>query len=491
MRQAVVIIHGIGEQLPMETLRGFVKAVVEPPQTGGRPFYSKPDRISDTLELRRLTANKNYTKENPTDFYELYWQHLMTGTTFAHIQAWLGKLLLRRPHSVPRRLRPAWRLLWALIILTIMSLSLYSILVGRLPVVEGIGVAILLYLVRHLVQPLLKYFGIKYIGDAARYLSPFPENVGIRHAIRSAGLDLLRRLHLDPLRRYERIIVVGHSLGSVIAYDVLTYLWQEMHSKVERLSERNGKPELEELHHLSESPPSQINQRALDDLADWVEKMPQAPPDQSEQLKLNRQCRRLQRALWDEYTDKYKDQNENLEFWFPWRITDLVTLGSPLTYADFLLANDLKEFSEAKDQREFPTCPPRPNDERDDEKLGDRGLLERILPGEASERGQVRILHHGALFACTRWTNLYFPGDIIGGPLAFVPHPSNPAERVELFGLGVRDVELHGCSAHRKVSHVKYWAAEEAAAVKALRDALNLDLGEEDHEPISMASKPN
>jgi hypothetical protein len=28
MRQAVVVIHGIGEQRPMDTVRGFVKAVV-------------------------------------------------------------------------------------------------------------------------------------------------------------------------------------------------------------------------------------------------------------------------------------------------------------------------------------------------------------------------------------------------------------------------------------------------------------------------------
>jgi hypothetical protein len=202
-------------------------------------FYSKPDHIFDTLELRRLTANKEYTGKNPTDFYELYWQHLMTGTTFAHIQAWLGKLLLRRPDSVPRRLRLALWSMWALIILAIVSLSVYAVCLGRLPVVEGMGAVVLFFLVRP-----LERFGLKYVGDAARYLSPFPENVGIRHAIRSTGLPLLRGLHRDPLRRYDRIIVVGHSLGSVIAYDVLTYLWQEMHSKVERSPQRHGKPEL-------------------------------------------------------------------------------------------------------------------------------------------------------------------------------------------------------------------------------------------------------
>ena len=45
MRQAVVIIHSIGEQLPMSTLRGFVEAVVK---------HSR-----EALRLKRLsTINK-------------------------------------------------------------------------------------------------------------------------------------------------------------------------------------------------------------------------------------------------------------------------------------------------------------------------------------------------------------------------------------------------------------------------------------------------
>ena len=383
MRQAVVIIHGIGEQLPMSTLRRFVEAVVDR-QPGGRTFYSKPDRISDTLELRRLTADRKSTGDNPTDFYELYWQHLMTGTTFAHLQAWLRTLLLRRPGSVPGRLKPLWWSLWLLMLATAVAVSVYSIRVGHPPVVEGVVAVAVLYVARHAIQPLLKYFAIKYVGDAARYLSPFPENVGIRHAIRSAGLDLLRGLHLDPLRRYERIVVVGHSLGSVIAYDVLTYLWQEMHSKVERRPDRNGPPALHELPHAaeSESPPSSIPQPALQDLTHWVDTLPPGAPDEPGQAMLNSEYRRHQRALWEEYRTTYVGHDTDPELRFPWRITDLVTLGSPLTYAPFLLARDGQAFGEAKDQREFPTCPPRPNDQRDDDtKEGDGGLLKRLLPG--------------------------------------------------------------------------------------------------------------
>ncbi|WP_230684089.1 hypothetical protein, partial [Streptococcus pneumoniae] len=51
------------------------------------------------------------------------------------------------------------------------------------------------------------------VGDAARYLDATPQNVQRRHEIRAAGLATLKSLHE---KEYKRIIVVGHSLGTVI-----------------------------------------------------------------------------------------------------------------------------------------------------------------------------------------------------------------------------------------------------------------------------------
>ena len=51
-RQAVLLIHGIGEQRPMSTLRSFVAALV------GNSFRSKPDDLSKSFELRRLIYEK-------------------------------------------------------------------------------------------------------------------------------------------------------------------------------------------------------------------------------------------------------------------------------------------------------------------------------------------------------------------------------------------------------------------------------------------------
>jgi hypothetical protein len=395
-RQAVVVIHGIGEQLPMETLRGFVEAVTPDARRGGglsAKALSKPDYISPTLELRRMAVPGDDREWTPgsfvsTDFYELYWAHLMAGTAWHHVLAWVAQLLLRRPTAVPRRLRLAWGVSWIAVLLALAAIfgptgprsaGQWSLL-GALA-----GLALLLC------RSTGTYFGLQYAGDAARYLSPRPENVGVRLAIRSEAIRLLEGLHDDPTwRRYHRIVVVGHSLGSVIAYDALTHLWQRRHHPSEASPLSPG-PAAVEAHE----PPAGSEARAID------------------------QARREQSAAW----------REQREIGVQWKITDFVTLGSPLAHAPFLMASDERDLEERVKQREYPTCPPQPNDPRD--RQYGRDLL-------ASPTGS-RMLHHAAPFACTRWTNLYFDRDIIGGkiehlgewidnrglePRGFFPHTS-------------------------------------------------------------------
>src|SRR5437764_393830 len=66
----------------------------------------------------------------------------------------------------------------------------------------------------------LIWFLTHYAGDAARYLHVAPPNIQGRRQIREAGIDLLEKLHQSG--EYDRIILVGHSLGSVIGFDILT-----------------------------------------------------------------------------------------------------------------------------------------------------------------------------------------------------------------------------------------------------------------------------
>lgn len=81
----------------------------------------------------------------------------------------------------------------------------------------------------------IRSFMIEYIGDVVAYVtaheaSEFQE---IREAIRKVAHDLgaaiyaLRRSDNDPAPLYSRIVMAGHSLGSVIAYDTLNRLLLE------------------------------------------------------------------------------------------------------------------------------------------------------------------------------------------------------------------------------------------------------------------------
>ena len=77
-------------------------------------------------------------------------------------------------------------------------------------------VAIGLWFLRHRVL-------VEVAGDAARYLTAAPQNIAARARIRVAGMKLLAALHDSP--DYDRIILVCHSLGTVIGYDLLNFYW--------------------------------------------------------------------------------------------------------------------------------------------------------------------------------------------------------------------------------------------------------------------------
>ncbi|MFK7844283.1 MAG: hypothetical protein AB8G77_03205, partial [Rhodothermales bacterium] len=52
-RLAIVIIHGIGNQQPLDTLLPFAKNLIEEPANPDEPkFWSQPDRMSESFELR-------------------------------------------------------------------------------------------------------------------------------------------------------------------------------------------------------------------------------------------------------------------------------------------------------------------------------------------------------------------------------------------------------------------------------------------------------
>ncbi len=417
--QAVLIIHGIGEQRPMDTLRGFVRAVWsddtslhrDHPQGGS--YWSKPYALSQDFELRRLTTPENKAGLK-TDFFEFYWAHLMQGTKVSHVVSWVRSVLWRMPDSVPKSLRLLYGVLW-LTVLAGLALSAFAAWRATMGDLQPWWLKWLLGLV---VVPIVTMVMTDIVGDAARYLHKAPANVQSRHAIRAAGLKVLESLHQ---RGYERIVVVGHSLGTVIAYDILSHAWAAM---------GGGKPD------------------ATDDVLAAVQSL-EDMAIQGETDALRWQA--AQRRLFD----------LRRKVGAAWRVSDFISLGSPLAHAQVLLAANAAELVAHIAARELPSCPPA---------LEATTVQGQPWQGFSYPAGaSARRLHHAGLFATTRWTNLYFPnrlllwGDLVGGPVA------------PIFGAAVRDVPVSTDRWSGLLSHTFYWKPDTSNQhIEELRRALDL-----------------
>lgn len=430
-KQAVLLIHGIGNQRPMQTLRAFVHAAwtthnsIHTKHAGGQ-IWSKPDDISDTYELRKLTTPENVNGIR-TDFYEFYWQHLLQGTKINHVVGWAKTLLLRSPGSVPPGLVLAYWTLWLLIIVGV-GLTLYFSLMPKETTVSTwwtvakiVGGFSLL--------PIASFILTEIVGDAARYLHPDPANIQCRHKIRSLGVSLIKELHN---RNYDRIILVGHSLGSIIGYDVLTHSWPYFNIPTQAKGAATS---------------------ALTELEALAVSIGKGNRDQDVQ--------RIQRAYF----------NELKEVGGHWGVTDFITLGSPLAHAAILMAQEISELQQKQKDREYPKCLPTLETF---EKVG--GTSEQHFtygPQTKKTNGyHLPIPHHAAVFGPTRWSNLYFPcrflifGDLIGGPLR------------EVFGLGIRDIPVSTSDNFGFLTHTKYWSIKgdlnPSNSVQDLRTVLDL-----------------
>lgn len=94
---AVLVVHGIGQQMPMDTLRSLVTTVFgKRPDGSDRKITSKVDRESSFLDLRRLVLPADEGRGR-VDFFEVYWAPILSGGSAAAVISWTVKMLLRRP----------------------------------------------------------------------------------------------------------------------------------------------------------------------------------------------------------------------------------------------------------------------------------------------------------------------------------------------------------------------------------------------------------
>lgn len=526
-KQAVVIVHGMGEQRPLETLRAFVEAVwgsrpTPRPEPSEDDIWLVPDHRAGLTELARVTTRAN-SEGVATDFYELYWSDLLVDNKLSQIKAWLFGLLWRWPHQVPRETFVLWITLWAIvgaiaglafyvgltssidglkdlvrdthpvqnawtlcasIALTVMlwayfwlrlrgnlrgwtnatanfpgiwstltpaelsmDVALSRVVVLLLP--PAVGLLAFLFFpwpIFLLVNTWLLALGalvvfalgawvVPVFGDVARYVRTSPDAVSARAEIRERGVALLHALHGAPVRpdrydfgnpaNYERIVVVGHSLGSIIAYDVLRLYWQE----------------------AGPTGPEPVRETALEALRKMDEfcRQQSANPEKFDIAGFRSHQAAVSASL--------------AQAAHSWRITDFVTLGSPLGHAEFLISRDRAAFEERKAERLFPTCPPmlEPGRNRN-------SFLYPRRPGD--------FAHHAAMFAAMRWTNIHDPdwlpfrGDFIGGPCSpnFGPGVIDLPVRID------RDGPFGRC-----VTHTDYWnPGASGSATDAVGERLGL-----------------
>ena len=448
-RQAIIVIHGIGEQRQTSSLRQFVEAVF-PDKRSERRFV-KPDYVSPLVGANSVTVPGRWSASRPTtDVYELYWAHLMRNATVGQVYGWAIRLLLAPRRNISASLRPHVYVIRGLLLLPILAglALLLAVYLGAVPqdwvFALFTAVTATIALVPGVVWTLAKVFGStlqhllvgNVLGDAARYFDTSPANVVARQAVREAGLELLDELH--ERRRYGRIIVYGHSLGSVIAYDVLAHAWT-------RRSRRHVGAETMRTPAL----------RAVEDLLN--------PRDGTARATLGT-AQPHQNAAWQEFTDNG----------FDWLVSDLVTAGSPLAHARWLL-NPRKgtPITQLIGDRSMPTCPPQTA-------VGKSPVPGRVRRGftfthmywlEGVHRPRsVMVPDHGAMFAIVRWTNVFFPhtgvmkGDPVGGPID------------ACLGTWIREVSLTPPgSGFLGFAHTKYVDRSGAEDhVSRLRDALAL-----------------
>jgi len=451
IKTAVVVVHGMGEQRPMSTLWELVEALwIQDPNHCEDEFevYSKPDKVGGSFELRRITTRRSlHDNKLRVDFFELYWAHQMQGNTVAAVFASVKRLLVRRSSTVPDRLHSVWVAGWIVMVLAValsivLPMGLEKVLKtiglelpgGWLGVV-GVGFFALLNLVFG--QALKSWVG-PVAGDAARYLSPDPPNIAARQAIRRQAVDLLEALHTDD---YDRIIVVGHSLGTVVAYDALCFAFGQIAHK-----------DLVEAHR------DPATARALDDLEELARKLASDGGATPGNRTLYRDAQRVYLAQ----LAKARRGRTKKPLWL---VSDFISTGSPLSKADVLLAHNPERFARRIKRRDTPVSPPFLEKPPRDLSKKEKGLFRFSHPYHG-----VRGPHHAAVFAPTVWTNLYFVtekvalGDVIAGPVA------------PLFGPGVLDVRMDRDG--KAFRHLDYWTTHgpnnpPPAWVRSLRKAVN------------------
>jgi hypothetical protein len=259
-RTAFIIIHGVGEQIPYETVDHFARNLIKHFEGQSLPIegQSLPIMLEHLIAKRRLPNGNPWIESfvrltsaelQPDDFidvHEYYWAaDTENQISVQEVLQWAeqtleGTIAFYSREENQSELKNIWeennwnkfftyRLRPLTIFLRVFNilypwlrLLVYILLLLLSPFLQGRFLQPAWKLSRKLVTPLL----VNFVGDVAIYTttnvkSPYQK---IREQILAESLTLLKAILKDKEANYDQVIIAGHSLGSCIAYDTLNLL---------------------------------------------------------------------------------------------------------------------------------------------------------------------------------------------------------------------------------------------------------------------------
>jgi hypothetical protein len=269
-RAAFVVVHGMGQQVPYETISMLAECMVQEEKKTGK--YQKPPAVS--VERVKITDNPadpplcraKFTVKRDVNgeevlidvhIYEGYWAPLTEGKvtlfeTISFLFSAVGNGILTglRGAAFKRWMFGDFRDLpikggtaISLLIAAVAFVAAWipAIIFGfkwrallaasslRAALGDHMSFSIFSLALLGLYAWIFRYFIVEYVGDVAIYISAYKVSKfeETRVKIQQAVFSVLRQVYSsrvgggESANTYDTVVLVGHSLGSVIAYDAL------------------------------------------------------------------------------------------------------------------------------------------------------------------------------------------------------------------------------------------------------------------------------
>ncbi|MGH7626952.1 MAG: hypothetical protein ACREOJ_16750 [Gemmatimonadaceae bacterium] len=258
---AVIVCHGMGQQVEFETLSLVADAVWR--RQSAEPLADAPVRVryvafDDQWHPRvEMTLGTPDGRTREVHFYEAYWAPLTEGRVrLGRVLAFLASALVRgvryvvrgsfdrwmfgarQPFALPRRTLLPLVTAGAVFVAVMASGVLFAVFalrqllalggIGALDVRDAPPVTLAALAAGLMTFAALRWCLVQSVGDVCAYISAHEASqfADIRRRIRAMARMLARNVYGSRVpgrsaHEYADVVIVGHSLGSVIAYDML------------------------------------------------------------------------------------------------------------------------------------------------------------------------------------------------------------------------------------------------------------------------------